>query len=273
MKFVARIKGLLERPLLISAGLAAVAVLLAHVYLRRYETQLSGGERVGLVFVTKEVSAGSNITKQALATRLVPIAFVDERDVRARDLDKVIGIAASFDLSSQQTLQWTDLTVRPDSRQVSQLIVPGKRAVAVDMSGGDTSTLQLVRPGDYVDVVATAEGSDGRLSSVVLLQYVLVVAVGDKTERSTEIAPGDKRRAQPVRSLTLSLDLDESQLVALAASHGALSIAVRNADDQRKLDDVPEMRVSNLSEARQILSERRRARPTASGPVRLTKAE
>lgn len=262
------------RSLFLALGCAAAAMLLGHLYLRSYEVQLSGGDRVGLVFLTKEVQAGTVLTKDALAVRLVPLAYVDERDVRLRDRDKVIGVAASFNLASQQKLQWTDLTVRPDSRLVSQLIVPGKRAVAVDFGRRDTAALQLVRPGDYVDVVATNTADESRLSSSVLLQSVLVLAVGDRTEREPDGLDKPKSgRAQPPRSLTLSLDLDESQLLAVAAARGELSVAVRNPDDLRRLEDVPELRVSNLEEGQRVLRERRQLRATESGPVRLSEAQ
>jgi pilus assembly protein CpaB len=259
-----------KRPLTISAALAGLSVLLAHVYLRRYETQASGGDRVPLVFVTKDVAAGDVLSKPVLGTRLVPLAYVDERDVRAHDLDKVVGIEASFDLPAQQTLQWSDLTVRPDSRQVSQLIVPGKRAVAVRLKHLDADTAHLVRPGDYVDIVATLEDSEGRLASTVLLQRVLVVAVGDKTEREGGDAEKSKTR---IESMTFSLDIEESQLLALADSRGELSIAVRNADDQRLSEDIPDLQAANLLEAQQAMVARRQARVRpSSGPTRLTEA-
>ncbi len=262
-----------KRPLLVSFGLAGLSVLLAHVYLRSYETHLSGGDRVAVVYVTKDVATGDVLSQNVLATRMVPLAYVDERDVRETDAAKVVGIAASFDLSAQQTLQWSDLTVRPDSRQVSQLVVPGKRAVAVRMTRMDASMGHLVRPGDYVDVVATIEDEDGRTSSTVLLQRVLVVAVGDTTERNTEgNETGERHRSGPP-SLTFSLDLEESQLLALAESKGDLSIAVRNGDDQRLVEDLPDLRAANLLEARQSLVSRRMARARAPfGPVRLTEA-
>lgn len=265
--------GVFKRPLVVSLGLAGLSVLLAHVYLRRYETQLSGGDRVPVVYVTKDVAAGDVLSQKVLATRMVPLAYVDERDVREADATKVLGIAASFDLPAQQTLQWSDLTVRPDSRQISQLIVPGKRAVAVRMKRMDASMAHLVRPGDYVDVVATIEGEDGRTSSTVLLQRVLVVAVGDKTERNTTGKETDERRRSGPQSLTFSLDLEESQLLALADSKGELSIAVRNGDDQRLIEDLPDLRAANLLEAQQTLVSRRQSRVRApSGPVRLTEA-
>jgi pilus assembly protein CpaB len=261
-----------KRPLTISAALAGLSVLLAHVYLRRYETQLSGGDRVPLVFVTKDLAAGDVLSKPVLGTRLVPLAYVDERDVRAHDLDKVVGIEASLDLPAQQTLQWSDLTVRPDSRQVSQLIVPGKRAVAVRLKHLDADTAHLVRPGDYVDIVATLEDVEGRVASTVLLQRVLVVAVGQKTERANDVE-AEKSKARN-ESMTFSLDLEESQLLALADSRGELSIAVRNADDQRLLEDIPDLQAANLLEAQQAMVARRQARvrPSSSGPVRLSEA-
>jgi pilus assembly protein CpaB len=266
---------LVKRPLLVSACLAAVAVLIAHVYLRRYETQLSGGDRVPLVFLTKDVAAGDVLSKSVLTTRLVPLAYVDERDVREHDIDRVVGVEASFDLPAQQKLQWSDLTVRPDSRQISQLVMPGRRAVIVHMRRMDPTTIKLVRPGDYADIVATIADTDGKYSSTVLLQRVLVVAVGDVTERSTDVSDPEHKRSQEAQSLTFSLDLEESQLMALAESRGELSIAVRNADDQRLIEDIPDIRASNLLEAQQALVARRqsRVRPTTSGPVRLTEAQ
>jgi pilus assembly protein CpaB len=261
---------LFKRPLVLSAALAGIAVLIAHVYLRRYETQLSGGSRVPVIYVTKAVVAGEVLNSKVLSTRLVPLAYVDERDVREHDLDKVVGIEASFDLAAQQTLQWSDLTVRPDSRQVSQLIIPGKRAVSVKMKRMDAAAAQLVRPGDHVDVVATLKDASGMLQSTILLQRVLVVAVGDKTERtSTET---EEKRRSGVASLTLSLDLEESQLIALAESQGDLSVAVRNDGDQRLIEDIPDLRASNIVEAQQALVARRAARVRSSGPVRLTEA-
>jgi pilus assembly protein CpaB len=268
-----RARGWTERPLLMAAGLSAAAMLLAHLYLRSYEVQLSGGERVGLVFLSKDVKAGTVLTNDALAVRMVPLAYVDERDVRVRDRDKVVGVAASFDLATQQKLLWTDLTVRQDSRLMSQLIVPGKRAVAVDFGRHDSAALQLVRPGDYVDVIATNSADEARMTSSVLLQSVLVVAVGDRTEREPDGVDKPKGgRVQPARTLTLSLDLDESQLLALAAARGELSVAVRNPEDLRRLDDVPELRVSNLEEGQRVLRDRQQTRASATGPVRLSEA-
>jgi Flp pilus assembly protein CpaB len=120
--------------------------------------------------------------------------------------------------------------------------------------------------------VATLEDVEGRVASTVLLQRVLVVAVGQKTERANDVE-AEKSKAR-IESMTFSLDLEESQLLALADSRGELSIAVRNADDQRLLEDIPDLQAANLLEAQQAMVARRQARvrPSSSGPVRLSEA-
>ena len=145
-------KSIASRPLLIAGLLACASFALARLYLKRYEASISGGGRVAVLYLRGDLKAGHPVTKETLSVRQVPAAYVDERDVRARDESKVIGIDAAFDLSSQQRLQWSDLAVRPDSRKVSALVAPGKRAVAIQMGRRNGNTLRLVRPGDYVDV-------------------------------------------------------------------------------------------------------------------------
>jgi hypothetical protein len=53
------------------------------------------------------------------------------------------------------------------------------------------------------------------------------------------------------RALTLSLNLQEVQLVALAIEQGRLSVAVRPPDEQTVVDDVPDMKASALLDGRQ----------------------
>src|SRR5206468_8325946 len=124
-----------------------------------------------------------------------------------------------------------------EERDLSSLVQPGSRAVTVHANNGDeTKGNALIRPGDYVDVVATmpevgkGPGGDGR-SSIVLLQRVLVLAVGTATE--AQAVTGHTQGANATQRdlvLTLSLNLQEAQLLALATERGHLSVAVRNPE-------------------------------------------
>ena len=107
-------------------------------------------------------------------------------------------------------------------------------------------------------------------AAVVLLQRVLVLAVGQETSPD-QLA--DKRSqsnyVERESLLTLSLTLPEAQLLALASEKGRIAVALRNPDDQRTADRVPDISSSSLldSERRSDISKGRRV---PSGPTRLS---
>jgi len=64
---------------------------------------------------------------------------------------------------------------------------------------------------------------------------VLVLATGNETGNSSAKAKGTQGSQAP--TLTLSLNLQEAQLLSLAAQRGPLSVALRNPNDQRVADN------------------------------------
>ena len=116
----------------------------------------------------------------------------------------------------------------------------------------------LVRPGDFVDVLAVYNDTH---ESTVLLQRVLVLASGMETgnERS------DKRQLR-MPLLTLSVSLQEGQLLALAMARGALTVVVRSPQDQTVAETLPDISAATLTDStkRESIGVRRRA-----GPIKL----
>jgi pilus assembly protein CpaB len=172
----------------------------------------------------------------------------------------------------QETLEWTDLAIAADDRRdLSSLVAPGMRAVTVRArSGGNDRANELIRPGDRVDVIVTS-GERDQQTTVVLLQNVLVLAVGLDTG-----GDGVEKHAGGIRDslLTLSLSIREAQLEAMAAEKGRISVALRNPDDVRVVDGLPQLTGSALLEQRIARA------PTPSGqdagagaPVKLERAE
>lgn len=254
----------------IALAFAGLGVLLAFLYIRRYEQELSGGERVAVLTLLKDVSPGETIRDSMLAVRQIPTSYVDDRNVLAKDKEKVIGIDTVIPIRNQQTLQWTDLAVRSDIRNLSSLVSPGKRAVTVSAQRAEATGNKLIRPGDRVDVIATLPGgSEGGHRSLLLLQKILVVAVGLRTDRlSDSDEKGGYRRDDT--ALTLSLDVEEAQLLALAQAQGQLSVAVRNPEDALTYSDLPDMDSASIIRVRDDLRARRPSGPTRpNGPIRL----
>jgi pilus assembly protein CpaB len=238
-----------RRALAIATFLAACGTALLIVYLRRFEHEMSGGEPVALLSLVKAVERGGVITDDMLATRSVPVAYVEDRAVKASERAKVLGLQASTALRPQQTLLWTDLAITTEARDLSSLVQPGKRGVTVHAAGfNDAAGSTLVLPGDYVDVLVTSlDSRDPRdQSTAVLLQRVLVLAVGPHTDVNGGAELPINAVARSDRQLTLSLSLSEAQLLALATEKGHLSVAVRNAADPGVQSDIPDVNATSL---------------------------
>jgi pilus assembly protein CpaB len=258
-----------RRALLIALVFAAFGAFLLVLYEQRFEREASGGERIKLLVALKAIEHGKTITEDMLDTREIPQAYVEDRAIRAIDKSKIIGLKLGTSLQPQQTLMWTDLvTSGDDRRDPATLIQPGNRAVTIRASRDDTSSTALIRPGNYVDVIAVLPqpGQADARSAVVLLQRVLVVAVGADTSPESADPTPDRVRTDRDAMLTLSVTLSEAQLLALAAEKGKLMVALRNPSDQPRppQPDLPSSTLLNVIEREQIKGVRK-----ATGPTRV----
>lgn len=223
-----------RRALFIALVIAILGVFLLLLYQRRFELEASGGEKVRLLIAVKRLERGKTIQEDMIATREVPMAYVDDRSIRDADKNKVLGLRVGTTVKEQNLLLWSDLTTGSDDRKdLSSLVLPGYRAVSI-RAAREEGNAALIRPGDYVDVIGVlgSSGSGEAKSSVVLLQRVLVLAIGSET--SPDAIDERKTNTGGDNHLTLSLTLTEAQVIALAAERGRLSVAVRHPDDQQK---------------------------------------
>ncbi|HMJ10231.1 MAG TPA: Flp pilus assembly protein CpaB [Polyangiaceae bacterium] len=271
-----------RRALFVALTFTLTAAVLLGIYMRRFEREVSGGELVELLVTLKPIERGTVLTEELLTVRRVPVAYVEDRAVKAVERVKVLGIKTSVALYPQQTLLWTDLAITTEDRDLSTLVQAGKRAVTVTAAGlEDNPGTRLIRPGDYVDVVASLrpEQEGEAETSVVLLQRVLVLAVGDETEPS-QPALGDAtsgRRGRSIsrqedQALTLSLGLQEAQLLALAVRRGKLSVALRNPEDPGVQADVPDLKATALLDEQVRTRVGAPVRPAApEGPLKIEK--
>ena len=260
---------------------ALVGAALLVLYLRRFEREKSGGEPIRILVAKKNIERGKSIAEDMLAVREIPVAYVEDRAVKASEQEKVLGLRTGNALSAQQTLMWTDLAISHDEdRDLSSLVMPGYRAVYIKAVRQDEGST-LIRPGDYVDVIATLpQGPDPEASksSVVLLQKVLVLANGASTSVDFDSAEEEEKRARSGtrdQGLTLSLNLQEAQLIALAEQRGQLSVLLRNIDDQRTFEAIPDITPAALNDGRaRAATQNARHAPAAAAnaPVKLVEA-
>ena len=255
-----------RRALIIAIVFAALGALLLMLYVKRFEEEASGGERIRVLMAVKPLDEGAIIEEEALAVREIPIAYVEDRFVKAVEKSKVVGLKIGTKIEAQQTLLWTDLAIASDERRdLSALVQSGSRAVTIRADRGEKS-YAMIRPGDYVDVIANIPAKDDldKRNAIVLIQRVLVLAVGLETAPQNLLD-----NAQQIREmvLTLSVNLPEAQLLSLAQEgKSELMVALRNPEDQRVLEGIPEMSSTALQD-KEIIRNVGKLRSTA--PVRL----
>ena len=176
---------------------------LLYTYLQRFEQEASGGTPVRLLVLVKPVEPGTVLADNMLATRLVPQAYVENRAVRESERAKVIGLRAATNIQATQPDPASGPISPPSPPRRRTPLArherPARRMRAVGVRAGfDERSVALIHPGDRVDIIATTPEDrriDARRTSVVLLQNLLVLAVG--LDIGADVIEADARARRP----------------------------------------------------------------------------
>jgi len=225
------------RAFLVATAFALLGVASLAMYAKQLRTEISGGEKVSVLIMSKAARRSAPLTDDDLAVREVPVAYVDDRFIRATDKPKVLGLKLDRSLEAQQILEWQDLALSGHAeRTLSQLVNPGSRALTLHIPAQYMS-VELIRPGDYVDLLGVLDERKGTQESVVLLQKVLVLAVGVETTPAHDA----KVSGREDQILTVSVTLQDSQAIALAVQKGPVIAVLRSPEDPSVAAKVPAM--------------------------------
>lgn len=121
-----------------------------------------------------------------------------------------------------------------DNMTLSYYIPEGMRAISMNISE-QVSVTNLLRPGDYVDVIASFEKEDEEMDEVtktypriskVILQNVQVLALGQDLSLSV-----DKLSEMP-STVTLAIGKDDVEKFVYASEFASLRLALRPVEDK-----------------------------------------
>jgi len=245
--------------LIVAAVVAALGAALLLIYKQRFEREVSGGPRVGVLTSVVDIPLGAALGQEMIAVRQIPASYVEERHVLAADAQRVLGVRVNRELGAGDTILWSDLMVAGTGhRTLATILTPGMRAVAVPAD--PPSTLGgLLRPGDRVDAFLTLERpGSSELVTVALLQNLLVLATGDDVGAQLE---DGRRGGGPRTTVTVEVTPGQAQVLTHAMARGAIRLVLRNPDDVAVLEAAPETTVADLitPERRERLQRRRSA--------------
>ncbi|MEZ4286563.1 MAG: Flp pilus assembly protein CpaB [Polyangiales bacterium] len=249
----------MNRTALLAALIAAVlGLVLFFLYMRRYEAEVSGGERVNILVLTRDIALGEAVDRDAIATRAIPQAYYESRHIPQQHREDVIGVRASIPLKANDSLLWTDLAIsrQIDDQGLAQLIRSGLRAMSI--SASNVSFDGLLRPGDRVDVLLTqARPGSNQKVTLPLLQNVLVYAVGGDS------GMGNTSSNSRGKNVVLAVTMAQAGLLAHAQLEGIIHLLLRNPDDLEVLADAPETVDSDVMQAAERAKRSRVVRPAA----------
>ncbi len=197
-------------------------------YINELKNEAVGGEKVKIIFAAEDIKTGNKITETQIASRMIPIAYVDDRAIRAERFKEIEGMIAFVDIKAGQTIMWSDFSNsnRAAESDLADLLESGNRAVTIPVNAA-LSMGGLLRPGHRVDILWTSGrdiGSDTQTAT--LLQNILILAVDKYIDSIDE---EDKKRQ--IKTVTLSVNLEDAERLSLAVQKGSLSLALRGRQD------------------------------------------
>lgn len=205
-----------------------IASTLAYNYLKNQPTD-KGPELEPLVVAAKDLTFGETLDLGDMIVVLFPKGSVPKGSYS--NPDSLLGKSTKVFLKAKEPI--LDSKLSSIGGGLSLLIDKDMRAasIQVDKVSGVSG---FILPGDRVDVISTVDryGTKQDVVAKTILQKVEVLAAGEKMERK-----GDK--VIIVQAVTLLVDPDGAQALALASQEGKMHLALRNPTDDAVLAVAP----------------------------------
>jgi pilus assembly protein CpaB len=140
-------------------------------------------------------------------------------------IDSVAGQTTKVFMSAREPVTAIKLSSRGGG--LSMLVRPNMRAASIEVNQV-SGVSGFVLPGDRLDVLATVDPNNTRADAMTrtVLQNIEVLASGQRTEQQDN-------KPITVTSVTLLVDPDGAETLALAMHEGKIHLVLRNPEDQQ----------------------------------------
>lgn len=233
--------------LIAAAAAAVLAVTLKTDFGRGGDV---GSQQMEVIVATRPLAKMTMIDSTCLAKITMNKSEAPEKAIT--NSAQIIGRALLVPVLEGQTFTSTQFASSDSGIQLANLIPEGSRAMSV-MLTDETGIEDLLYPGSIVDVVASFRlpaitgGISAEVVSVTLLQGLQVLSVGGKSvvsDGAPQLEPDPSGRRS--RMITLMVNTAQAEALQLAATHGEVSVSLRNPLDTQTIE-VDGTRISELS--------------------------
>lgn len=266
-----------KKKLLIAAiivGLFAAVLLYLYASQLEKETEVLMRDQREVVKAARNIPAGTPLTKDRITTEKVPERFLPPNPLLEADLNIYLNTPLAVNVEQGAMILTSDFSVQEVSRTLSSKIPPSERAMSmpVDAISGVSG---LLRPGDRVDILATfpvgsadqvvadEKGEDGvGYITMTLLQNVTLLAVGQEI---SDVPTGDQRQASGYATVTLSVTIEEAELITISQTRGKMMLLLRNREDV-DMHTVSRRTLKEVMTQLEVIQAARTVRVKKSGP-------
>lgn len=262
-----------KKKLLVAAVLVgAFAAVLLWLYAEQLDDEHEAlvANQVEVVKAARNIPAGTPLTKDRITTEKVPRKFLPPNPLLESELNIYLGTPVAVNIEEGAMILTSDFSVAEVSRTLSSKIPPEERAmtISVDTVSGLAG---LLRPGDRVDILGTfpigtkeelVEDASGNKAvgyvTMTLLQNVTLLATG-QTISDVPTGDGQQARGGQYSTVTMSVTIDEAELLTIAQTRGKMTLLLRNREDV-EVATITKKTLREVLEDLEVIQEKRQIR-------------
>lgn len=233
-----------KKGMLLPVVLALAAAGIYWWVLTSKERDMAAQNEPATVLVAKyDLPARTIMNVDLVETRVVPKTFMeqDAYEVKSQsDIKLVSNLVTSIRIPKGNQITQSSLVSLSPEAGLSVKVPPGYRGCVLPL---ENDLLRLIKPGDRVDILVTFDAvmGDNRKEKVTatILQNVLVLGVGSnlgqglsgQQAKSKDAAAAADQAFSEKAALSLALNPNEAQYLALSVKQGEVAVIVRGLGD------------------------------------------
>lgn len=237
-----------SRSILFLVAALAFAGLVAFVVfgvVDRFNRELESAKRPeptrDVVVAVEELAVGAAIRAEQVEVVQVAPKLLPEEGIFA-SVDGVVGRTPRERVLPGEILRESRLASAVAGIGLNVLLTPGMRAMTIE-TDSQSGVGGFLRPGYSVDAIVTIRPDENNLKAKwvteTILQGVKVLAVGDQLPGLDAELAAERRAQSATRRrrnfVTLEVDIDQAERLALASARGELHLALRSDVDLEML--------------------------------------
>ena len=210
----------------VALALSLVTAGLVYQYLQSATTKMP--EKTNTIVMAKtNIQPKTVITSDMVQESQIPAAYMQPGTVTDRKM--AVGVLARDYIAAGEHIVERNLIIEGKSGGFTTTIPTDKRAITIGVNEV-SGVAGFVKPGDYVDIVATFDkGEAGESVSRIIMQNILVLAANRDSAMPNQAGSKDSKDKDSYKAVTVTLAVTPQQLtqLALAEEKGKVRLALQ----------------------------------------------